>query len=435
MRSKTKSLASVFFLIFLFLSPCLNAQWLKQNFPTNDRLMRVRFADEMVGWILGFDYIYNTQDGGLSWMPQDSSLGYGEALYVLNDKTVFYSNYTGSFANWQRGIRRTTDGGLSWETVDSLPFFYTDFEFLNDQTGFAIGIDNNNITSIRKTIDGGSTWITISTNFLQTGFELQGITFVNAQEGWTVSYDGYIYHTVNGGTNWMLQDSLRSGESWFPVRDIFFINPDSGWAVGGISGAMLIARTVNGGNSWIQNIQSGSSLREVTFINSTVGWFVGSVNSNIFVAKTTNGGIDWQNQNLIPPLTGVGIESISMINKNTGWIVGWSGEVYKTTTGGMVAINEDPLGNELPEKFILEQNYPNPFNPTTSIRYRLQRSNHITLDVYNITGQKVATLVNKLQVAGTYEVIFRAEDLPVGLYFYKITSGSSSLAKKMLLVK
>jgi photosystem II stability/assembly factor-like uncharacterized protein len=436
MRTFTKALILFHFLAFLILSPNLCAQWYEQDFPTNEWLMRVRFANEMVGWVLGFDHIYRTTDGGLNWVPQDSSWGYGEALYVLNDQTVFYSNFTGVWTNWGRGIRRTTDGGLTWTTVDTLPFFYTDFEFLDDQVGFGVGIDENNINAIIMTTDGGSTWNTISTNFLQTGAELQGITFVDDQKGWIVTYDSYVYNTTDGGINWALQDSIRPGGYWISTRDILFTTPDSGWIVGGISSQMLFARTTDGGENWIADVLTGgTSLREVSFVNNNVGWAVGAYNNvNFSVANTSDGGATWQPQNLIPPIGPGGFESISMINENIGWAVGESGQVYKTTNGGVVGIRESN-DNTLPERFTLDQNYPNPFNPTTRIRYSLPTSAHVSLKVYNIAGQEVATLVNERQATGTHEAIFEADELPGGIYFYKLTSGSFGQTKKMLLIK
>ncbi len=124
-----------------------------------------------------------------------------------------------------------------------------------------------------------------------------------------------------------------------------------------------------------------------------------------------------------------------MINENIGWVVGDLGQVYKTTNGGTVGIAGSPLLTGLPDKFILEQNYPNPFNPATTIRYSLPTSGQVTLDVYNIAGQNVVTLVNEPQTAGTHEVIFEAGSLPGGIYFYRITSGSLSRVKKMVLLK
>jgi len=93
------------------------------------------------------------------------------------------------------------------------------------------------------------------------------------------------------------------------------------------------------------------------------------------------------------------------------------------------------LQNSLPSDYNLEQNYPNPFNPTTNIRFSLLEANRVTLKVYDMIGQEVATLVNGFINAGSYEVTFDAQNLPTGTYFYSITAGDFSSVKKMILIK
>ncbi|HKJ81146.1 MAG TPA: T9SS type A sorting domain-containing protein [Ignavibacteriaceae bacterium] len=91
--------------------------------------------------------------------------------------------------------------------------------------------------------------------------------------------------------------------------------------------------------------------------------------------------------------------------------------------------------NVIPEKFILKQNYPNPFNPTTNIKYSITKSGLVTLKIYNVLGQEVATLVNQDQRPGNYVVDFNASNLASGVYMYRLESGNYSLTKKMVLLK
>ena len=103
------------------------------------------------------------------------------------------------------------------------------------------------------------------------------------------------------------------------------------------------------------------------------------------------------------------------------------------------------LNSQLPSEFELSQNYPNPFNPSTTIQYSIPSTQNpllggvgggfITLKVYDVLGREVATLVNKEQNAGNYEVRFDASGLSSGLYFYKLSSGSYNKTMKMLLLK
>ncbi|MBK6914627.1 MAG: T9SS type A sorting domain-containing protein [Ignavibacteriales bacterium] len=96
-----------------------------------------------------------------------------------------------------------------------------------------------------------------------------------------------------------------------------------------------------------------------------------------------------------------------------------------------------------PDAFALEQNYPNPFNPTTKIKYTIPSVTlslskgdvYVTLKVYDVLGNEIATLVNEQQQPGTYEVEFNADKLSSGVYYYQIISGSFIDTKKMVLLR
>ncbi len=88
-----------------------------------------------------------------------------------------------------------------------------------------------------------------------------------------------------------------------------------------------------------------------------------------------------------------------------------------------------------PATYTLAQNYPNPFNPSTTIRFSQPTANNVTLKVYDVLGQEVATLLNGFQNAGTYEYTFDAKELPSGVYIYSFTAGDFSAVKKMILLK
>lgn len=94
-----------------------------------------------------------------------------------------------------------------------------------------------------------------------------------------------------------------------------------------------------------------------------------------------------------------------------------------------------PGNSPLVKEFRLEQNYPNPFNPSTTIRYSLPASAHVTISVYNIAGQEVRVLVNSTQSSGNHVVNFDGSRLSSGTYIYKIVAGSFVQTKKMVLLK
>ena len=88
-----------------------------------------------------------------------------------------------------------------------------------------------------------------------------------------------------------------------------------------------------------------------------------------------------------------------------------------------------------PLTYSLDQNYPNPFNPSTQIKFSLPEAAKVTLKVYNVLGQEVATLLNEVRPAGSYVSLFEANNLATGVYFYRLEAGKFSQVKKMLLLK
>jgi hypothetical protein len=96
-----------------------------------------------------------------------------------------------------------------------------------------------------------------------------------------------------------------------------------------------------------------------------------------------------------------------------------------------------------PTEYKLEQNYPNPFNPTTKIRYSIPNVEthndaslrNVTLKIYDILGDEVATLVNEKKEAGYYEIEFNASSIASGVYIYRLQSGSFTSSKKMMVLK
>ncbi len=100
---------------------------------------------------------------------------------------------------------------------------------------------------------------------------------------------------------------------------------------------------------------------------------------------------------------------------------------HKDTSGG----EEKPI----PEKFQLCQNHPNPFNPETNIRYRLPVSSDVRLEVFDILGRRVATLVDEFRQAGIHQVSWDASNAAGGLYIYRIIAGEFVQSRSMLLVK
>ena len=101
---------------------------------------------------------------------------------------------------------------------------------------------------------------------------------------------------------------------------------------------------------------------------------------------------------------------------------------------------EDTAGTTIPQAFAFSQNYPNPFNPTTSFKFALPRDCHVKLEILNILGQKVATILNEWREAGIHEVSWNGElnsgnPVASGVYFATIKAGEFSSTKKVVVIK
>ncbi|MEX2634361.1 MAG: GLUG motif-containing protein [Balneolales bacterium] len=109
------------------------------------------------------------------------------------------------------------------------------------------------------------------------------------------------------------------------------------------------------------------------------------------------------------------------------WSVSWSFQTAST-------VSAESEG-DIPKEVTLDQNYPNPFNPVTTINYGLPEANHVQLDIFDLLGRRVATLVNESQQPGTYQQRFDAKSLSSGVYIYRLRVGETIKIRRMMLIK
>jgi len=201
-----------------------------------------------------------------------------------------------------------------------------------------------------------------------------------------------------------------------------------------------MVKSTDSGDSWVlltPNIFITDNWESAFFINRNIGWIAGGANS--IIDKTTDGGINWIRQT-DDPTNSVWLYSIFFTDSISGWAVGvgndssgLSGEILKTTNGGVTFIENEPetgLSN-----YKLSQSYTNPFNPTTNIGFRIAEFGFVSLKVYDALGKEIATLVNEEKPIGSYEVEFDGTALSSGIYIYRLTSGNFTTSKKLILLK
>ncbi len=201
--------------------------------------------------------------------------------------------------------------------------------------------------------------------------------------------------------------------------------------------------STDGGTSWTavsgnleQNADgtgNGPSVRSVRILdlNGSKIYYAGT-STGLYATTSLNGmSTEWIQQ-AAASIGMVDAEAIDTRNNDGTVAVGTFGAGVFSTKVLATGVNEQ---KNVPLSYSLSQNYPNPFNPSTKIKYSVAKSELVKLTVYNILGQQVSTLVDKVQPAGNYEINFDASKLSSGVYLYRLDAGNFTNVKKMILIK
>jgi photosystem II stability/assembly factor-like uncharacterized protein len=382
-------------------------------------LNSVIFIDNEVGWAAGG---YTTEDSSNGFMVRTSDEGRNwveQAVPPHEITSVFFLNpYLGWASTKKSGvlmgnclILKTTNSGENWlinrELINQELY---DIFFIDNNFGWTVGTSG----LIYKTIDGGNNWISVQSG---TNVILRSVHFNDYSIGWIVGDSGVILSTINGGVNWLPQTSGTTRN----LYSVHFTDQNTGWVVGEVG---TILMTADGGTTWTsQTSGTTEDLRSVHFIDNN-GWAVGDEGT---ILKVSNGTSQTSG-------TTKDLRSVYFTDNITGWVVGEDGTILHTANGGVTFIEEEKI-DEIPADYNLNQNYPNPFNPSTKILYTIINRQFVSLKVYDVLGNEVATLVNEEKSAGTYEVEWNATGLPSGVYFYQLKIQGFVETKKMILMK
>jgi hypothetical protein len=184
----------------------------------------------------------------------------------------------------------------------------------------------------------------------------------------------------------------------------------------------------------LSKVVGGGNTLDINFVNERVGFaLVGPQLNGEDIYKSTDGGENWF---IIMASNSNYYTNMFFTDSLNGYVIGFSGKIIKTTNGGTSPVGIFTQTAEIPETFTLFQNYPNPFNPTTKINYKLRVTSYVKINVFDVLGKEVVTLVNQKQNAGSYEVDFDGSNQPSGIYFYSLELDKTKIdSRKMLLIK
>ena len=396
----------------------------------------IYFSSPSVGYaasITGFNVlsVYKTTDAGENWNTAYVDSSFSPSNAFLN--SVFFIDDMTGFITGSKFIK-TTDGGAIWNEINTgvtSDAIFQDVYFVNNSLGFAVYRDPFTGDGAIKTTDGGTTWNPVNIN--NDKYDKRYIYFADENLGF-ISGHSTLYKTTDGGDNW---DTLAVGTNSQDLNSkVTFINSTTGFF--GKKGQIF--KTTDRGDTWTDApIDNHSVPQQIQFPSDSIGYAICTTDTFGIpvhvIFKTTDGGNNWSD--LTDKLPGsTGFQYLFFTDENTGYLAGSAG-IIKTTTGGeKVATSVRQLKNVyVPSDYKLYQNFPNPFNPTTTIRFEIPVKSTVKLEIFNILGELVTTLVSGELKAGTYDYNWNADNIASGIYFYRLTADKSQIAKKLLLLK
>lgn len=379
--------------------------------------------------------VFRSIDSGRTWTSINNGLPVSSlrsTFYQVHESTnghlflrsSFYEPNSFGSDSWDPF--RSTDGGNTWQRIYLPPMWFPNaIAFtLQEKMLMAVAPDY----TLNESIDEGKTWQTLglidhiisSLLILPSGKYLAG------------SYSGK--HGGNGG----VFRSLDSGRTW---------EASGGWHLFGnellkdvygnlfsANGLLGVMKSTDDGYTWDT---TNTGLGENTFISSITTNKQGDIFVCDFyhdsggVFRSTNSGASWEAVNeglLTRDIYRLGVDSL-------GYLYGISQTqgLYRTVQSTLTEIESEH--QQIFRHFSLSQNYPNPFNPTTKFEVRIAKYEFVTVRIWNLLGEEVATLVNEMKQPGTYTINWDGSKYPSGVYFSTMTAGSFRETKKLLLVR
>ena len=354
--------------------------------------------------------VYKSTDNGANWTS--SNIG---SAYNIADIGIASNGYL-FLSTTQNGVYRSTNDGLSWQQLAMT----AGIEVRDLETKSGTIFASTKDYGLVKSLDNGDTWAGASSSVPESN--------VGA---FTITNNGTMLLGVKGANG--LYRSSDDGNSWtltnFPMNyRVYSLTVASNSIFAGTAEFLDgIYKSIDDGATW-QKLSNASASYEYYsngIFTSDGKLLIGVLNTGIY--GSADMGNTWQ-------LFNNGLTSLF------GFVIAQApnGIIYATSGDGVFKnTGTTDIGNDgtAVNSFQLEQNYPNPFNPSTTIYYNLPIQQHVTLKVYDVLGNEIATLNNEEQQAGTHSINFNAAQISTGVYFYRLETGKFSETKSMILIK
>lgn len=406
-----------------FWTNSINAQW--QAVPSP--------ADRVFAFVQSGNRIFaGSEDSGL-WMSANGGTSFAVYPAGLPEMNFDIRNFevrndTLWVAIFGGGVCRSIDGGTTWNSFNE-GFQTQAFVIGVKQSGdtvyaavdYAAGLQPSGVykTSIKQ-----ANWKRFGAGFPQT---LAGVTSFAVTESGAMFVGAALADTRGN-----IQASRDNGQTWLNrnisgVQGVITLEADGDTIYAGTTNGIYVTR--NKAESWQRlGSQFQNTVDDILILNRTLFAAV----DGIGVVFSNDGGTTWNTFTGNLPIDN---DFVSALFIHNGKIFAALSAAHGVWSAALPATGVDENKN-VPHGAALAQNHPNPFNPSTAISFSLPKAEYVTLKVYNMLGKEMAAILNReRREAGSNTAVFTATNLASGVYFYRLTAGSFTETKKMLLVR
>jgi photosystem II stability/assembly factor-like uncharacterized protein len=407
--------------IFLFLISgisALNAQW-QQVLTENGVISNIRVFGNYIYAASDVDGASVSDDFGNTWTPINNGLDMRVHDFAVIDNMLF--------AGTLGGVFRSTDNGANWTEVNN---------GLTNLNVYPLAVIGSNLFAgttpggVFLSTDYGDNWTEVNSGLTNTVINAFAVIGTNL----FAATNGKVFLSTDNGTSWTNVSTGLSGTQ----ANCFAVN-GTDLFVGMFSYGVFL--TTDNGASWtsMNNGLTDPTMLALLNVDGT-NLLAGTYGSGVY--HSSDYGASWTQIN--DGITNLNISSLSgtgMLTSPQGFNYLFAGNIGDPTASvwrrdvSQITSVREQVKNEIPENYALQQNYPNPFNPSTRIVYSVPQQSVVTIKVFDILGDEIATLVNENKETGTYELTWNAENLTGGVYFYQIKANSFIQTKKMVLLK
>ncbi|KAB2843271.1 MAG: T9SS type A sorting domain-containing protein [Melioribacteraceae bacterium] len=356
--------------------------------------------------------IIKSADGGLNWELKNNGLPENEILSILiTQNYVLFAGTSGG------GMFRSINNGESWEKIEAGLTNTVVTSLIENEDGIIFAGTKGG--GVFYSTDNGSNWDEINSGLINK--DIIDLAINSAGDLFVGTYSYGVFKLTKENNFWNeINIGMPNNKD---ILSIIVNKNDDVLAATAYDGIYI--REANS-LAWQQTALQFFPCRDMAL--TVTGKVLAATDAAVYISN--NGGRSYEL--FKDGLPNSKILSIASDGYETFYAGAHANGIYKNTS--LTSVDKKII----PQNFQLLQNYPNPFNPGTTISFKIhnvEAQHAALLQIYDIIGNKIKTILNEKLPAGIYDINFNADNLPSGVYFYKLQTGAYTQSKKMILMK